>query len=392
MKPIQDNINAPSFKGDQFKSGNNTSSSVDKPSTFSSILSSEMIAKQSTQKNQTKTEPKPLPHDGKSIAGKSGKDGTQTDSTKTDSDISEPLAIESNDDASQTSLSNLIQMIQRSLEIPTNLNLDIKDDAEITHDPASFLAAPLTLAPTNSAINQEFHAPAASDDSPKDLAVRNTIKQSGADSRSIPTEPMSTSASQVVATAGEQPGPKSGQNTVGENPFHGMEAETAINANSINRSNAAVATDNRPTLEIPQRIGTAQWDTAVGQKIILMSKGDISSATIEINPPELGPMTIKIKIENGETSASFLAEQPEVRKALEDSIPKLREVLSDAGITLGETTIGNNTDDDKKSSFSHGREQNNRSRTDPSTPGEIENAMEQQAALSISSALVDTFA
>ena len=35
----------------------------------------------------------------------------------------------------------------------------------------------------------------------------------------------------------------------------------------------------------------------------------------------------------------FFAAQPEVRQALEAAMPKLREMLGDAGVTLGQTSV-----------------------------------------------------
>ena len=43
---------------------------------------------------------------------------------------------------------------------------------------------------------------------------------------------------------------------------------------------------------------------------------------------------------NGEqTNASFVAASPAAREALEQALPRLREILADAGITLGQASV-----------------------------------------------------
>lgn len=86
-------------------------------------------------------------------------------------------------------------------------------------------------------------------------------------------------------------------------------------------------------------IGNDKWGHDVGQKISWMVKADITSATLTLNPPDLGPMKVVISVENDQAHAKFSADQPEVRQAILDSMPKLREAMSDAGISLGQTTV-----------------------------------------------------
>jgi flagellar hook-length control protein FliK len=90
---------------------------------------------------------------------------------------------------------------------------------------------------------------------------------------------------------------------------------------------------------IPSPVGTNKWGNDVGQKVVWLINNDESSATLTLNPPDLGPMKVVVHVENGQAHASFSADQPEVRQALLDSIPKLREVMENAGISLGQTNV-----------------------------------------------------
>ncbi|MFZ6753144.1 flagellar hook-length control protein FliK [Undibacterium sp. Dicai25W] len=86
--------------------------------------------------------------------------------------------------------------------------------------------------------------------------------------------------------------------------------------------------------QITQAFGSTGWDKAIGQKVLWMVGESIHSAELSLNPPDLGPLQVVLKVSNEHASASFMCAQPEVREALESSLPKLRQMMSDAGIQL----------------------------------------------------------
>lgn len=86
-------------------------------------------------------------------------------------------------------------------------------------------------------------------------------------------------------------------------------------------------------------VGSNGWDEAVGQKITWMVNGGQQSASLTLNPPELGPMQVVLSVNNLHASATFISHQPEVRQALQDAIPKLREMMGQSGIQLGDCNV-----------------------------------------------------
>ena len=87
------------------------------------------------------------------------------------------------------------------------------------------------------------------------------------------------------------------------------------------------------------RISSPNWDQSLGQRMVWMVAGAEQSASLTLNPPDLGPMQVVLHVSNGQADASFYSAQPEVRQALEAALPKLREMLSEAGVTLGQTNV-----------------------------------------------------
>ena len=44
-----------------------------------------------------------------------------------------------------------------------------------------------------------------------------------------------------------------------------------------------------------------------------------------------------------QATATFVSANPAVREAIENAVPRLREVLADAGVTLGQTQVGSDS-------------------------------------------------
>ena len=91
--------------------------------------------------------------------------------------------------------------------------------------------------------------------------------------------------------------------------------------------------------QLHARVGSQGWDHQLGQKVVWMVNGGEQSATLTLNPPDLGPLQVVLNVSNDQASVAFTAAQPEVRAALEQALPKLRETMGDAGITLGNTSV-----------------------------------------------------
>lgn len=99
---------------------------------------------------------------------------------------------------------------------------------------------------------------------------------------------------------------------------------------------AKVAT---PATTLYSRVGTPAWDQQLGQKVIFMAAGGEQSATMELNPPDLGPLQVVLSVNKDQATAAFTSAAPEVRQALEAALPRLREMMGEAGITLGNATV-----------------------------------------------------
>jgi flagellar hook-length control protein FliK len=151
------------------------------------------------------------------------------------------------------------------------------------------------------------------------------------------------------------------------------------------------ALSNDPTAKLTPQVGSAGWDQALGQKVVWMVAGGQQNASLTLNPPDLGPMQVVLNVTNSHATVTFSAAQPEVRQALETAMPKLREMLGDAGIQLGQASINSGSAQQQNTAF-------NQSSQNSSQSGGTMNAGEAviSAARSVQTSsglgLVDTFA
>lgn len=104
-----------------------------------------------------------------------------------------------------------------------------------------------------------------------------------------------------------------------------------------------------PADRIPARVGSQGWDNQVSQRIVYMV-GKEQAATLTLNPPDLGPVQVVLNVSNDQASVQFSSNQLEVRQALENAIPRLREMMSESGIALGNATVDAGTPDQRQAS------------------------------------------
>ncbi|OBV40571.1 flagellar hook-length control protein FliK [Janthinobacterium psychrotolerans] len=94
-----------------------------------------------------------------------------------------------------------------------------------------------------------------------------------------------------------------------------------------------------PADKLMGRVGTPAWDQQLGQKVVWMAAGGDQSATLTLNPPDLGPLQVVLTVTNDQADAAFMSAQPEVRQALEAALPRLRDMMAEAGIAFGSATV-----------------------------------------------------
>lgn len=102
---------------------------------------------------------------------------------------------------------------------------------------------------------------------------------------------------------------------------------------------AVTASPTQGALQAP--VASQAWPTQLGQQLVMLGqRGGEQRVELRLNPAELGPLTISLKVSEQGAQAQFLSAHAPVRQAVEQAIPQLREALAEQGISLGDTSVG----------------------------------------------------
>ena len=96
-------------------------------------------------------------------------------------------------------------------------------------------------------------------------------------------------------------------------------------------SNAPTDAAPMPTFKVPAGVDTADFGQGVADRVSLMMDGNLSTAKLQVNPPALGPIEVRIALQAGHAQVWLSSHSAVTRDALESSAPKLREMLGSQG-------------------------------------------------------------
>jgi flagellar hook-length control protein FliK len=124
----------------------------------------------------------------------------------------------------------------------------------------------------------------------------------------------------------------------------GNDATLSVNLGSMLQANSATAMQQVVSSNnIAAYPGKSGWDQAISQKVVWMIGAGEQSATLTLNPPDLGPLQVVIRVHNDQADTTFLSDNAEVRRALENGFPTLREKMNESGIQLGQANVSTNS-------------------------------------------------
>ncbi len=166
-------------------------------------------------------------------------------------------------------------------------------------------------------------------------------------------------------------------------------AQSQILNPGANPQMATVNVSQNLTLNTP--VGSNRWNEDLGQKITWMASRSEQSAELHLNPPDLGPLNVVLHVSGDQATALVTSPHAEVRDAVQQALPKLREMLADNGIMLGNASVSDQGHQGAQNGFSGG------GKSSPSFSGNaIEISSVQQGTKMVSTlqsqGIVDTFA
>ncbi len=111
---------------------------------------------------------------------------------------------------------------------------------------------------------------------------------------------------------------------------------------------SAPATTARDSISVP--VQDPAWDSALSERVVMMSRDQRHSAELRLSPADLGPLRVQLTVEDGKADVSFHVQHGVTRDAIEQALPRLREMLADNGLQLGRCDVGDAGTQDRAAS------------------------------------------
>lgn len=118
---------------------------------------------------------------------------------------------------------------------------------------------------------------------------------------------------------------------------------TSINVNASPLNPAAIASPgvttafnvpSRSDLIVQQAPGQPGWGDVFAERVTFAVRQSVQEAEIRLNPPQLGQVDVKITMNHDQASLMFSSPHGIVREAIELSVGRLRDMLTESGFNL----------------------------------------------------------
>ncbi len=113
---------------------------------------------------------------------------------------------------------------------------------------------------------------------------------------------------------------------------HAATQLSALTASSVTHAAAEQAALRSP-------VGAPRWSEELGSRLVMMSTRGQNEGSLSLTPEHLGPLEVRISMNQNTANVWFGAHHAETRAALADALPRLREMLAEAGLTLGQSGV-----------------------------------------------------
>ena len=88
-----------------------------------------------------------------------------------------------------------------------------------------------------------------------------------------------------------------------------------------------------------QSFGDSEWAESVTKRVALMAGQKLSLAQIELDPPELGALTVRVSVSGDQANVMFTSAHAQVREALEQTFTRLQDMLGQQGLQLADAQV-----------------------------------------------------
>lgn len=151
------------------------------------------------------------------------------------------------------------------------------------------------------------------------------------------------SAGALKATASQQDKPESQYGLAGQ--LQAAAGQQGVVAQQQTRAEAA------QQAQLPLQLTKELANEQVAEKVQMMMSKNLKNLDIRLDPPELGRMQIRMTMNNDLANVHFTVTNPQARDIIEQTLPRLREMLAQQGMQLADSSVQQQSSGQQQSGY-----------------------------------------
>lgn len=213
-----------------------------------------------------------------------------------------------------------------------------KDGNSAANSAASFGFLSQSLVAAMAGIQQQ---PPAKDAAGSDDSVDGVSLSSGTSAQSLVANLMQSTAEEPKAAAadGAKADAAPGNTTAAPPDVSTAAASTFQSHLGVSSQSQTQASPHAASTQVNTPVGASGFADEVGDKITWMAHQGVQSASLQMTPEHMGPVEVKISVQAGSATVSINAAHADTRAALEQALPRLREMFSTQGMNLTDASV-----------------------------------------------------
>jgi len=117
---------------------------------------------------------------------------------------------------------------------------------------------------------------------------------------------------------------------------------TALSAGVLTSSATTIVQSTSvapPVLAMQPSMQSEAWGKVLSSRVVWMAREGVQQAELRLNPANLGPVEVKLHMNNDQANVTFVAQHAATRDALEQALPRLRESFQENGMDLASADV-----------------------------------------------------
>ncbi|MGL1144906.1 flagellar hook-length control protein FliK [Vibrio parahaemolyticus] len=151
------------------------------------------------------------------------------------------------------------------------------------------------------------------------------------------------SAGALKATASQQDKPELQYGLAGQ--LQAAAGQQGVAAQQQTRAEAA------QQAQLPLQLTKELANEQVAEKVQMMMSKNLKNLDIRLDPPELGRMQIRMTMNNDLANVHFTVTNPQARDIIEQTLPRLREMLAQQGMQLADSSVQQQSSGQQQSGY-----------------------------------------